>query len=342
MTAATGERADLPAVPEVLCVGETMIAFAPTASGLRTDDRVQMFIAGAEANVAVALAHLGRTVEWFGHLGADPFGGRILDALRARGVATPRVVMDETRPTGIYFKDRDGVSSTMYYYRAGSAATGMEPADVRGLALGDRRLVHLTGITPALSAGCDALVESILAHPGVTVSFDVNFRPKLWPAAVAAERILRLAERATIVITGRDEAHTLWGTDTARDIRRLLPGVDTLVVKDSEVGATEFRGDREVFVPALGVEVVEPIGAGDAFAAGYLAGRLDGGTAESNLQLGHILAAHVLRDISDSPVLPGADTLRAMAGRSRPEWQRFGLAAIDMPQAATSPIGDGQ
>ncbi|MBN9609997.1 MAG: hypothetical protein BGO26_04435 [Actinobacteria bacterium 69-20] len=334
MTATTAEHAG---VPEVLCVGEAMVAFAPVVGSLRTSDETRMFVAGAESNVAGALAHLGRRVEWFGRVGDDPFGARVLDSLRARGVDTARVVIDETRPTGIYFKDRMGAASTMYYYRAGSAASGMEPSDASLLALGERRLIHLTGITPALSPGCDALVERILAQSGdAHVSFDVNFRAKLWPADVAGPRIRDLARLANIVITGRDEAHTLWGTETPQDVRELFPDVATIVVKDSDIGATEFRGGREVFVPALHAEVVEPIGAGDAFAAGYLAGRLEGRDAEFSLRLGHVLAAHALSDISDSPALPSVAALHELAGRSDEAWCRSGASLTDNAYAATS------
>ncbi len=338
MIATTAEHAG---VPEVLCVGEAMIAFAPVAGNLRTSDETRMFVAGAESNVAGALAHLGRRVEWFGRVGDDPFGVRVVDWLGARGVDTARVVVDETRPTGIYFKDRRGAASTVYYYRAGSAASGMESADASQLALGERRLIHLTGITPALSPGCDALVESIMERSGdAQVSFDVNFRAKLWPADIAGPRIRELVRLANIVITGRDEAHTLWGTETPQDVRDFFPDADTIVVKDSDIGATEFRGDREVFVPAPRAEVVEPIGAGDAFAAGYLAGRLEGRESAFSLRLGHVLAARALSDISDSPALPDVAALHELAGRSDEAWRRSDVTVSDNAYAATSSEGD--
>lgn len=339
------DTADAPVsnVPEVLCVGETMIALAPIAGDLAACDRTEMFAAGAESNVAAALAHLGRRVEWFSRLGADPFGSRILATLRSRGVETPHVITDPTRRTGIYFKDRitgptdhPGAARAVYYYRAGSAATAMNPTDADHLRLPDRRLIHLTGITPALSASCDALVEHLLERSGpATVSFDVNFRPQLWPATAAAPRIAALASRADIVITGRDEAAALWGTRTAADIREIFSGVPTLVVKDADVGATEFRGDTVTFVPTPHVDIVEPIGAGDAFAAGYLAGRLDGRTAEFSLRLGHVLAAHVLGHLSDSPRLPHPDVLRDLANLATESWAGLRIVIDETPVAAT-------
>src|SRR5690606_15202610 len=98
---------------------------------------------------------------------------------------------------------------------------------------------------------------------------------------------------------GLDEAQTLWGTSTPDEVRALLHAPDRLVVKDSDVGATEYSPDGETFVPALKVEVLEAVGAGDAFAAGYLAATLDGLDAAGRLTSGHQRAALVLRSMSD-------------------------------------------
>jgi len=308
-------------VPAALCIGEAMVGFSPVDGPLRASDHILPFVAGAEANVAAGLAHLGQPVEWFGRVGDDPFGERIRAALQKRGVGVDGVIVDPTRPTGLYFKDRDGAASTMHYYRAGSAASAPSLDDLDRLALGERRLVHVSGITPALSPACDAFVDALLGRVGrSSVSFDVNYRAKLWPVDVAAPRILALARRARIVLTGRDEAEVLWGAATPAEIRRLFPDAEALVVKDSEIGATEFRGGTEVFVPAPVVEVVEPIGAGDAFAAGYLAGFLDGDPGETCIRLGHVMAAQALRNTTDSPVPPDAVELRAFAAYTSDAW----------------------
>lgn len=313
-------------VPPVLCMGEAMIALSPVVGEIRTTDRLELFVAGAEANVAIGMAHFDQSVEWFGRLGDDPFGLRVRDSLRARDVVTDRVVLDPDRRTGIYFKDRLGSRSTMYYYRDGSAATGMDATDADLLALDQRRLVHVSGITPALSAGCAALVDAVLAT-APAVSFDVNYRAKLWPVAEAAPRILRLARRATIVLVGLDEAQTLWGVRDADGVRGLFPDAAAVVVKDSDIGATEFRGTVRTFVPAPVVEVVEPIGAGDAFAAGYLTGWLAGSDSETCLRLGHVTAAQALGHSSDSPVLPAVAVLDELAARTHDDWASLAFAA---------------
>ena len=161
-----------------------------------------------------------------------------------------------------------------------------------GVPLEDAEVVHLSGITPALSASCAALIDTVIdrvaAGPG-TLAFDVNHRAALWAPGAAASALLPLARRADLVFVGLDEAECLWHTATADDVRALLPEPTTLVVKDGDVGATEFRRAARrrrphVRAPAIRIEVVEAVGAGDAFAAGYLAALLQGADAAARLQ----------------------------------------------------------
>ena len=131
------------------------------------------------------------------------------------------------------------------------------------------------------------------------MSFDVNHRAALWSAEAAAPALAALARRADLVFTGRDEAAALWGAELDDDIRALLPDVPELVVKDGDVGATAYLADRRVFEPALVVDVIEAVGAGDAFAGGYLAARLSGKDAGERLRAGHRRAALTLRTTGD-------------------------------------------
>lgn len=311
-------------VSDVLCLGETMVLFAtPKGAKLATSPFVNMYVGGAESNVAIGLAHLGHDVEWFGRLGRDQFGVRIRDFLVKRGVHTSRVIMDEERPTGVYFKDSFNGQSDVYYYRAGSAASALNRSDVERLALGNRRLCHLSGITPALSDECSKLVERVIIDrepPSGAVSFDVNYRPQLWDVATAAPRLLEFARASDIVIVGRDEAEVLWSTGDAQSVRELLPDVPELIVKDAHLGATHFDSLGTTYVTALGVEVVEPVGAGDAFAAGYLAGWLDGWDIVRSLRLGHLVAAFTLQHASDLPTLPNRTELFKMVDVEESEW----------------------
>jgi 2-dehydro-3-deoxygluconokinase len=258
--------------------------------------------------VAAHLAEFGYRAGWASRLGEDPFGDRILDGLAARGVDVTWVVRDTAAPTGVYFKDPDlGHGARTLYYRAGSAASAMAPEDSGGWPLEATGWIHTSGINAALSAGCSALTEHLLTHAraaGYSVSFDVNYRPALWSVDAAGPRLLELASMSTVVFVGLDEAETLWGCTTVEQVSTLLPGPRHLVIKDSATEAVEFvregnREERVYRVPAHRVQVVEPVGAGDAFAAGYLAGLLRADQPKDRLALGHSFAAWTLGTRAD-------------------------------------------
>ncbi|MFI6929543.1 sugar kinase [Streptomyces sp. NPDC050287] len=294
---------------DVVCVGETMAVLSPPdARPLAGQRTLALTVGGAESNVACSLAALGHRVAWLSRVGADPLGRRVLDDLTARGVDVSAVETDPERPTGVYFKDPAPDRTRTYYYRRDSAATLMGPELARLPLLRAARLLHLSGITPALSDSCAALTDALIAHraaPDPLVSFDVNHRPALWRhrPADAAPVLLALARAADIVFVGRDEAETLWGTGTAAEVRGLLRPARVVVVKDAEHGATAYTRDgEETFLAAPPSRIVERVGAGDAFAAGYLSATvLEGLGATEGLHRGHRLAAAALVTPDDVP-----------------------------------------
>lgn len=208
--------------------------------------------------------------------------------------------------------------------RAAVSALGPEPLDhapVRSAGL-----LHFTGITPALSPSCREPVTRALSTPAAlrahAVSFDVNHRPALWPDGTAATVLRRLADRADIVFVGLDEAQGLWGTDlTVTGLWRLLPHPRILVVKDGVRAATAFTGDGVHTVPALRTTVMEPVGAGDAFAAGFLAGLLRGAAPAQALRPGHITAVPALQVAQDHGPLPDAQQIGGLLALPATEWE---------------------
>lgn len=284
----------------LLAVGETMALVTPTVSeSLLEAGTFHVDAGGAESNVAAHVVALGHPARWFSRLGADPLGERIARRLRGRGIDLAAVEFDPRHPTGVYFKDP---GRGVHYYRASSAASHLSPADVNALPWDDVRVLHVSGITAAISDSAAAFLDRAVddaRERSVLVSFDVNHRAALWDAADAGPALAALARRADVVFVGRDEAETLWGTRSAADARAFFPEVPEFVVKDGDVGATTFAGGEETFVPALTVEVVEPVGAGDAFAGGYLAGLLSGIPVPERLALGHTRAALVLGTTDD-------------------------------------------
>jgi 2-dehydro-3-deoxygluconokinase len=310
----TQSRAKGIGVLKVLCVGESMAVFTPGEPGPLED--VVTWVrgtGGAESNVACALAALGVSAGWVSAVGDDPFGRAVVAAVAATGVDVSHVRVDARRPTGLYLKEVGATGSAVRYYRAGSAASALGPEVVADLDLRDVSCVHLTGITAALSPSCLALVNAVLDHPGTTTSFDVNWRPALW-GADGPDTLRALAAKADVVLVGDDEAEALWGATTPAEVRAVLPEPGTLVVKQGAQGATVLRtGDDPVFEPALSVDVVEPVGAGDAFAAGFLAGHLAGRSPAHCLRSGHLAAAGALRTMSDmAEPLPAAEVSRLL------------------------------
>ncbi|WP_406150076.1 sugar kinase [Streptomyces sp. NBC_01012] len=313
--------------PPVTCIGETMAALVPEpAAPLEGAGHLGVRIAGAESNVAMYLADHGVPARWVSALGDDPFGRRILGEVAASGVDVSGVRTDPHRPTGLLVKDPGTESTRVHYYRRGSAASALTPDLLTGDAVRTAGLVHLSGITPALSASCRDLVAALLDPPAAErpcpVSFDVNHRPALWPDGTAPAVLLAFARRADITFVGLDEAQALWGEELrdAADVRELLPEPRVLVVKDGGRAATAFDGGRTHTVPAPRVDVVEPVGAGDAFAAGFLAGLLRGEEPVRALRLGHLTAGAALRVTGDHGPLPGPGRLAALLDAAPEEW----------------------
>ena len=298
--------------PLLITIGETMMMLTPEhAEPLATARNVSLHPGGAESNVAAHAAHLGVSAAWVSMVGDDVLGHRIRRSIADHGVDTRWVDVDQTAPTGVYFKDP---GHGVHYYRRGSAASRMAPATVAGVPLENAAIVHLSGITPALSQSCADLVAAVferVAASGALLSFDINYRPSLWPAGTAAPTLRALANRADIVFVGLDEAQSLWGCSTAADVRTMLPDPERLIVKDGDVGATEFSAAARVFEPAIPTEVLEAVGAGDAFAAGYLSATLRGEAPRDRLRAGHERARLVLLSTSDfaADTAPSASSL---------------------------------
>lgn len=251
--------------------------------------------AGAESNVAVALARLGVRSRWISRLGRDPFGDMIVSGLAREGVDVGFVRRDDAR-TGLFVKWRRGGRAHVAYWRAGSAASRLGPADVPDEALDGVQIVHLTGITMAISESARALVLDLARRArerGLTVLFDPNFRPTLpdTPAA-AAERQLELLPLVDWLLCGAEELRLLWGAEP--------PPVRTVV----RIGAEGAIVEGEHVPPPRLADVRDEIGAGDGFAAGFAYGLLSGLPPPVCARAGHLVAAGALAGTGDWETYP--------------------------------------
>ncbi|WP_108127300.1 sugar kinase [Saccharospirillum mangrovi] len=312
--------------PEILCFGEPMALYvAQTPGDLATVDQFQRRLAGADNNVAIGLSRLGFSVQWLSRVGDDSLGRFVRASLTAEGIDCRAMLTDSSHPTGLMFKEKalEGRDPKVEYFRRGSAASQMSPADAERLDLSNLRHLHLTGITPALSAGCLALSETLIAKAraaGASISFDPNLRPSLWPSeAVMRDTLNALARQVDWVLPGIAEGRLLTRRDDPAAIADfyLDGGAKAVVLKLGPEGSL-YRGtltgsiEQRFQAGEVVAEVVDTVGAGDAFAVGVISALLEGRSVEQALQRGNRLGARAIQVEGDMESLPNRTTLTAM------------------------------
>ncbi|MGW6934107.1 sugar kinase [Lentzea sp. NPDC054927] len=282
---------------DVLTLGETMGAFR-AAGPFRLGGTAELTIAGAESNVAIGVARLGHAARWCGVTGEDEIGALVRRTLLAEQVDVSAARVASTRTGLILFEPRTADITRVLYYRSGSAGSLLSTEDVRrAFDTGVPRVVHVTGITCALSdTALAAVTEAIrLGHEaGSTVSFDVNFRAKLWSPDEAARAIRPLLKQVDVLIASDDEL-PITGDDH---------DIPEVVVKHGANGATARTSEGEWKARAHEVTAVDTTGAGDAFVAGYLSGLLDGLAPAERLRRGNAVAAFAVATPGDWQGLP--------------------------------------
>jgi 2-dehydro-3-deoxygluconokinase len=313
-------------VLDVVTLGEAMIRLAaPHGDALESAPHYDVRAAGAEANVAVTLARLGFRTGWISKLVDDPLGRRIAGEMRRHGVDVSGVLWTDRGRNGVYYLEQAPPprGATVYYDRAGSASSTLGPDEVNWTCLRGARWAHVTGITPALSESCAAAATRFLDEAraaGAKTSFDVNHRRKLWTAARAREVLEPMLAGVDLVVVGRDDLREVFGLDgpaqdTAPQVRMRF-GAGVAVITAGAEGAYLADENGVHHEPAVpGVEL-DPIGRGDAFAAGLLWGALDG-DLRAGLRYGAALAALAQTYWGDVPWATRQDVLAVLAGRGQ-------------------------
>lgn len=268
---------------DVVSIGETMVSFTPNTNGqMRYAKQFSKRIAGAETNTLIGLAKLGHRTGWISSVGNDEFGSAILSAVRGEGVDTSQVHISLSSPTGLLFKEymnEDHIQ--VHYYRNHSAASKLTPNDINEKYISESKYLYITGITPALSESCrEAIFHSITIakRHNVKVIFDPNLRTKLWDEVTAKKTLLAIAEKSNIILPGIQEGKFLFNESSPQKIAELFHdlGTEKVVIKLGEKGAYYSTGSESEYVPAFRIKkVVDPVGAGDGFAAGFISGLLD-------------------------------------------------------------------
>ncbi|ANE48374.1 2-dehydro-3-deoxygluconokinase [Paenibacillus swuensis] len=296
---------------DIITFGESMGLFYPEGTrGLGQGGPLAQSFGGAESNVAIGLARLGCRPGWFSLLGDDPVGTGIHQALRGEGVDVSRVRFTNEAPTGLMLRESLRGKLSVYYYRAGSAASLLKASDIDADYIASASILHITGITPALGEGCiEAVREAvrIAKANGVVVSFDPNLRLKLWSLEQARPILLELAAAADYFLPGYDELKLLWESEDEAfilDQAAKLPGIS--VIKSAGVDNLILEpGKAPVRIPFERAEqVVDTVGAGDGFCAGFLAGISKGYSTEEAVRLGGLTGSLVVQAPGDWEALP--------------------------------------
>jgi 2-dehydro-3-deoxygluconokinase len=292
--------------------------FTATSPGdLAHASTFRLGIGGAESNVAIGLARLGVPAAWIGRVGDDEIGRLVRRELRAEGVDS-RIVVDPDARTGVMIKtSRTPRQTRVTYYRAGSAGSRLHPGDIEAALVAGADLLHVTGITPALSASAAAAIDHAVAvarDAGVAVSFDVNHRTALWDAERAAPVYRALASRATIVFAGRDEAALLAAGSTVHDLAAGIAdlGPAQVIVKLGAEGCAALVDGEFTTVAAIPLDPVDTVGAGDALVAGYLAEWLAGAPLATRLDTAVRAGAFACLGAGDWESLPTRDDLATL------------------------------
>lgn len=309
---------DKGADPAVVCIGETMGLFHAKASGpLAYSREFSLGIGGAESNLAIGLSRLGIKSAWVGRLGADSIGDVIVHDLQAEGVHV-HAIRDADSFTGLMVKERrTSQSQKVWYARRGSAGSRLAPEDIPRDLIGQCRILHVSGITAAVSdSACAALkyAISIARSSGTLVSFDVNYRSALWTREAAAETLRPLLSSVDILFAGEDEAEMLVGQSDPAVQARLLSqlGPTQVLIKRGSRGCEACIEGQRACREAIRIQAVDTVGAGDAFAAGYLAELLNRKDIEERLDTAVRCGAYVCLCSGDWEGLPGRSDLAAL------------------------------
>jgi len=261
---------------------------------------------GSESNVAVGLARLGHSVRWISALGQDAFGDMIAHVLTGEGVEVIAARSNKF-PTGLMVKSPSlGDERFVSYYRAGSAAANMSLDMLSIDMISDARLLHVTGITPAISNEAHQALKLVLDfanQSGIQVSLDLNYRPALWSSSDASSAFKEIIASVDTVFGDRLELSMLSESTSAsvEDLLRSIQelGVQDVIMKQGSDGAVALVGDQLLRQEALPVEVIDTVGAGDAFVAGYLSALLDGQNGQQRLERAVFCGARACLDPGD-------------------------------------------
>jgi 2-dehydro-3-deoxygluconokinase len=308
---------------DVLTIGDAMITFNPCSKGpLRFVHSFERKVGGAELNVAIGCARLGLKTGWISRLGNDEFGRYILNFVRGEGIDVSEVKLVNGYPTSLNFKEilEDGSGRT-FYYRANSPTTTLTPESLNEEYIQNAKLLHITGVFLAINKEKNVEVIkraiSIAKKSGLLISLDPNIRLKLWSKEEAKDTLSTFLPYIDILLTGSEEAEILLGVSNPKEIieRCKSYGISYIAIKQGEKGSIGYYNGQYMEAPPVKPrKVVDTVGAGDGFDAGFIYGVLHGWPLERTLQFANTIGSMVVSVSGDNEGLPYLEDVLVQLG----------------------------
>lgn len=295
----------------VLTIGDAMITMNPNSTGpMRFVTAFERKVGGAELNFAIGCARLGLNSKWISRLGEDEFGRVIYNFARGEGIDVSEVDFVKGFPTSVNFKEiRENGEGKTFYYRHQSPILTLKPEEITEEILDSVDLVHITGVFLAIDPRNINITKKLLSLANerkILVSFDPNIRLKLWTIEDARSAYFEIFPYVDILLTGLDEIETILGKNSEDSLVQFAKKyeITDLVIKDSSSGSRLYRDGTWYSSPAYKVPVVDTVGAGDGFDAGYMYSYLHNFDPEYSLQFANGVGALVVSVSGDNEGLP--------------------------------------
>jgi 2-dehydro-3-deoxygluconokinase len=308
---------------DVVTIGDAMITLDPSSTGpMRFVSSFERKIGGAELNFAIGCARLGLKTGWISRLGNDEFGRHIFNTVRGEGVDVSEVELVDGYPTSLNFKEimGDGSSRT-FYYRDRSPTTVLTKETLNEEFLKNTKILHITGVFPAVdkTKNIELIRHAIIEAKkhGVMVSCDPNIRLKLWSEDEARDVLRSFLPYVDILLTGIEEAELMFGTSDTNEIIEHCKqfGITHLAIKKGEEGSVGYVDGEYVEAPAVKAKkVVDTVGAGDGFDAGFIYGILQNWPLEKALHFANIIGSMVVSVTGDNEGLPYLEDVLVQLG----------------------------
>ena len=310
---------------DVITIGDGMIAMCPVKKGpIIFSDKFERKIGGAELNVAIGCSRLGLSSSWISRLGNDDFGKYILKTVRGEGVDVSNVKFVDDYPTSVYFREvlSDG-SSRSFYYREKSPTNTMTSNDLDENFFKDAKILHITGVFPSINPNNRTLIldaVKLAKKHNLIVSFDPNIRLKLWTKEEAKSFIEKILADVDILLIGDEEIELLLGSISLKDAISTFHnyGITKVIVKKGAKGALGSDGKNYYELDAIKPKaLVDTVGAGDGFAAGFLTAFLNNNDFEYCIKFANAVGSLVVGVEGDNEGLPYYDDVLVHLGESK-------------------------